>query len=139
MKNLLKSTLYLSVFALAGILFQISCSNSENKNVAANVTTAAQNKIILTTYASTGQSIWICNYDGTNLTQVPITLPANLHFATGPNNADAKLTSDGQKIIFLAGNSTTGNTELYSCDIAGTNIQLVAAPNNAALMTYNLN
>ncbi|MGL2967125.1 TolB family protein [Flavobacterium sp. XGLA_31] len=135
MKNLLKSTLYLAVFALAGILFQISCSNSDNQSLS----TASQNKVIYTSTSSGTQTIWTCNYDGTNLTQIPITLPSNLHFSVSPSNADARLSPDGQKIFFKAYNDTSSETEIYSCDITGTNIQLVASPNNSAVLTYHVN
>ena len=136
MKNLLKNSLYLAVFAIAGILFQISCSNSDSQRM---VSTSLQNKVIYTSTGSTGQSIWTCNYDGTNQTQIPISLPSNLHFSTTQGNADAKLSPDGQKIFFIAWSTLTNETGIYSCDITGANIQVVATAANSAVLTYNLN
>lgn len=139
MKNLLRSTLYLSVFALAGILFQISCSNSDNKNVTNNVT-ALQNKLIYTVFNySTGQTIWTSNYDGTNPTQVPITLPTNISFNNVNGNADAKLSPDGQKIFFIVVNNSTGGNEIYSCDINGSNLQQVFSPSTSSNVKVNVN
>ena len=126
MKNLLKSTLYLSVFALAGILFQISCSNSDNKSIT-NSLTASQNKLIYTKWDTAGQSIWICDYDGTNQTQIPITIPINTQFNNANGNANPKLSPDGQTIFFVVNRSGGGNS-IYTCDINGANITEIVIP-----------
>jgi len=55
------------------------------------------------------------------------------------DNADAKLSPDGQKIFFKAYNDTNSETEIYSCGITGANIHLVATPINSSVLTYNLN
>ena len=121
MKNLLRSTLYLAVFAFAGILFQISCSNTAEQSLSVNQT----GKIVFTKWETSGQSIWTCNYDGSNPTQIPISLPANISFSNVNGNADAKLSPDGQKIFFNTIDSSggaAGYTGIYSCDIDGTNL-----------------
>jgi hypothetical protein len=127
--------MYLTVFALAGILFQISCSNSDDKTA----TTLLQNKLIYTVFNSSGQSIWICDYDGTNQTQVPITLPSNVSFNGNNGTADAKLSPDGQKIFFRVVNNTTGGNEIYSCDVNGAAVQQVFSPTIASTVTVNVN
>ncbi|SHF73248.1 hypothetical protein SAMN05444377_11734 [Flavobacterium fontis] len=118
MKNFFKTTLYLFVFASAGILFQISCSNSESASQLPQSTTT--NKLIY--YKISGglqNGIWTCNYDGSNETQVPITLPANVVFSGNT----VKISPDGQKIFFLAGSIGSNVTSVYSCDIDGNNLQ----------------
>ena len=64
MKRLLKSTLYLFVFAAAGILFQISCSADSS-----STNSTSLGKIVYTKKVNTDIEIWTCNYDGTNQTQ----------------------------------------------------------------------
>jgi hypothetical protein len=74
MKNVLKNMLYVSVFALAGIIFQISCSNSDNSLTSTNTNLEKlvfARKPVGSTVALPWQ-IWTCNYDGTNMTQIPI-------------------------------------------------------------------
>jgi len=126
MKNLLRSTLYLSVFALAGILFQISCSNSENSNP--QKTTTQLNKIIYSKQVGSDIQIWTCNYDGTNQTQIPITLPANLIVNNNNSQATPRLSPDGQTVFFVVLNTTTSLWSVYSCDITGNNLQQVVSP-----------
>ncbi len=137
MKNLLRSTLYLCVFALAGIVFQISCSNSERQ---AATTTPFQNKIIFTNLVGNGnQTFWTCNYDGSNLTQIPITLPAGVNYYTASGNSDAKISPDGQKVFIKVMNYNNNNTEIYSCDINGANFQLVTSIPNSGLLSFSVN
>ena len=122
MKNLLRSTLYLTVFALAGILFQISCSNSENQN-----TIQTTNQIGKIVY-ETGDKIWTANYDGTNATQIPIVLPSNLQFFFGTTTSSLSVSPDGNTIFFTCYNSnnqTSTTTELYSSSISGGTATLV--------------
>ena len=129
MKNLLKSTLYLSVFALAGILFQISCSNSDRQNFSTNSTPLG--KLVFAKRAPSDWQIWTCNYDGTNLNQVPITLPANVVFNFSNLQTNVKLSPDGQKVFFVCLYNSTGYV-IYSCDVNGSNLQPVTTVNNAS-------
>lgn len=135
MKNILKSTLYLAVFAMAGVLFQISCSNSDLEAKAQLSTTTGK----LIYYKSTGglqNGIWTCNYDGSDETQVPITLPANVFFS----GDTVKISPDGQKIFFFAGSSVSNVTWVYSCDLNGNNLQTILSstyPNTIELGDLN--
>lgn len=97
MKNFFKTTLYLFAFALAGILFQISCSNSENSTP--QNTTNQLNKIIYSKQVGSEIQIWTCNYDGTNQTQIPIALPANLIVNNNNSQATPRLSPDGQTVF----------------------------------------
>jgi hypothetical protein len=126
MKNLLRSTLYLSVFALAGILFQISCSNSENN--ATQTPTNQLNKIIYSKQVGTQIQLWTCNYDGTSQTQIPISLPTNVTVNTNNLQATPRLSPDGQKVFFVAFNTVTSLWSVYSCDLTGTNLLEIVAP-----------
>jgi len=135
MKNLLKSTLYLSVFALAGILFQLSCSADSN---ATNATPLG--KIVFTKKVAGVVQLWTCNYDGTAQTQIPVTLPANVYFnnwvsnntSVGGDECNVKLSPDGQTVFFATvTNPTTANKfySVYSCDLSGNNLtEIITQP-----------
>ena len=139
MKNLLKSTLYLAVFAIAGILFQISCSADST-----STTSTPVGKIIYTKKFGTQVEIWTCDYDGTNQVQVPIALPPNvsLNFffsAESSFNRDeshVKLSPDGQTIFFETVYDPWGagrSFSIYSCDISGSNVtEVVSGGSNDA-------
>lgn len=131
MKNLLKSTLYLFVFALAGILFQISCSSD-------SITThaAPAGKIVY----ETGDGIWTANYDGTGVTQIPIVLPANVNFLFGTVSSSLSVSPDGDTVFFTCSNAanTYVTTELYSCDISGGNATEVIHISDPASATEHI-
>ncbi|WP_298303963.1 hypothetical protein [Flavobacterium sp.] len=132
MKNLLRSTLYLSVFALAGILFQISCSNSDNDNKTQS--TSQINKIVYLKNIASSLQIWTCNYDGTSQSQIPINLPTNVSISYVNQGASPRLSPDGLKVFFITiTNPTSGASygSIYSCNIDGTNVQEVVAIPNA--------
>jgi hypothetical protein len=131
MKNLLKSTLYLFVFALAGILFQISCSNSDNVNQTSSVNSTPIGKIVFAKRPNLSDwQIWTCNYDGTNLNQIPITLPPNVVFNFSNLQTNIKLSPDGQKVFFVCFHNSLGLI-IYSCDIDGSNLQPVTTQTDA--------
>jgi Tol biopolymer transport system component len=129
MKNLLRTSLYLTVFALAGILFQISCSADSN------VTNAAPlGKIVYTKRVNGQLQIWTCSYDGSNQAQIPITLPTNVSYnfflasTTSSGFADCtyvKLSPDGQKVFFATVTDpfqANYHFSIYSCDLSGNNL-----------------
>ncbi|MCZ8090597.1 hypothetical protein [Flavobacterium sp.] len=136
MKNFFKTTLYLFAFALAGVLFQISCSNSEN-SVPQNSNNQL-NKIIYSKQVASEIQIWTCNYDGTNQIQIPIALPANLIVNNNNSQGTPRLSPDGQTVFFVALNTTTTLWSVYSCNISGNNLQEVVPPvSNANLIIGN--
>ncbi|WP_298223880.1 hypothetical protein [Flavobacterium sp.] len=133
MKNLFKTTLYVCVFALAGILFQISCSNSDNASKAI----VPSSKILYTQYDSVnGFAIWYCNLDGTNPTQIPITLPTGTTYQNANSNAFVRFSPDGQKVLFVVNysNGSTYTNKIFSCNLDGTELQPVIAPTNAQVI-----
>ncbi|WP_396159513.1 TolB family protein [Flavobacterium sp.] len=130
MKNLLKSTLYLFVFALAGILFQISCSNSDDQNENSN--NSQMNKIVYVKRVGLNKELWVSNYDGTNQTQIIVNFPANVNFSYVSNGTNPRISPDGQKLFFVGVNSSgTSYAAIYSCNIDGSNLQeIVPIANN---------
>lgn len=137
MKNFLQTSLMILAFVIGGVIFQISCSNENQINSSANL--AQLNKIIFTKGASSGQTIWVCDYDGANLTQIPITLPSDVTFNGTNGNAYPRLSPDGQTIFFVAFNSTTNNAGIYSCDISGNSLQVVHNAGQAILGIGSVN
>lgn len=139
MKNLLRSTLYLTAFAFAGILFQISCSSD---SVTANSTSIGKliyykQESITLPGGGTGimSRIYTCNYDGTNETPINFTLPAgvNIDFSSGQSNI--RLSPDGQKVFFIT-HDATDSESIYSCDITGgiaTEVIPTSGPSNIEL------
>ena len=124
MKNLLRSTLYLFVFAFAGILFQISCS-SDSISPTTNSTPLGKlvyYKQLASTLPGGGTlytaSIFTCNYDGSNETPINITLPSGqaIKFSTG--QANIRLSPDGQKVFFITEDALYADY-IYSCDVTG--------------------
>ena len=130
MKNLLKTTLYLSVFALAGILFQISCSNSENRTLSQNSTPIGKLIYYKNLFSGAGNQIFTSNYNGSSETLVNVTLPSGVLIDLNtPEDLQLRMSPDGQKIFFIGVNTTTNFKILYSCDITGANLNEVIALN----------
>ncbi len=130
MKNFFKTTLYLFAFAIAGILFQISCSNSDGTE-SEDIITGEKFVFVKKDFALTGeQSIWISNFDGTDQSKIPISLPSNLRFYTiysSGEHTTAKLSKDNSTILFTVQKVGTSETYVYSCGVDGSNLQEVIA------------
>jgi Tol biopolymer transport system component len=131
MKNLLRSTLYLSVFAIAGILFQISCSNSDSVK-SNNLNSTPIGKIVYVKTVGLNKQLWTANYDGTNQNQISVNFPSNVTFSYVSNGTHPRVSPDGQKIFFVGVNSSgsTSHASIYSCDINGTNLQEIVPVSN---------
>lgn len=139
MKNLLRSTLYLAVFALAGVLFQISCSNAEN---ATSTPSTTQTGKLIYYKQTSGQPIelWISNNDGTNQTQIPAVLPANVEFSVvNSNRSSVKISPDGLKVYFVGFNTATNVTSIYCCETSGSNLQEIVNGGNGFIELGGLN
>ena len=137
MRQTLKTSLYLLVFAISGVIFQISCSNADSQ--AANPSSLL-NKMFYTKGVAAAQTIWTCNYDGSSQTQIPISLPANVTFNGTNGNAYPKIAPDGQTIFFVGWDSTVGGAAIYSCDINGQNLLEIVAPSSASVVAIgNIN
>jgi hypothetical protein len=136
MKNTLKTIGLFSVFAISGILFQISCSNSDNDNQIQNVT---QTNKILYLKGTVPISLWICDYNGANQTQIPITLPSNIEISWNTFAATPRLSPDGSKVFFIGKNTTTNSNSIFSCDISGNNVQEIVSANTTNIEIGGVN
>ncbi|MBL0883216.1 MAG: hypothetical protein IBJ16_07735 [Chitinophagaceae bacterium] len=123
MKKILQGALVLFTFALAVLLFQISC----RKQVLAEPTGAQMNKILyfLGVPPSVGPNeLWMANYDGTNPTKINIVLPANI---TVGGEQGLSLSPDG-KTIFFIGREQIGfvtKHHVYRCKVDGSNAERI--------------
>ena len=117
----------LSTFAIALCLVQISCSKSDAQSRPTDISQIG--KIIFLKNWGTTAQIWTANYDGSNPTQVPITLPLNVNIDMNVTSFALSISPDGQKIFFTANNysSATPTNEIYSCDINGANLVSIAS------------
>lgn len=131
MKKLLMGAIVLSCFAIALTLFQMSCKKDATAQTGSSATQL--NKVIFVKSLFVNGSytgvceIWTCNYDGTGVAKVNITLPSGVYYSDGMIPA---MSPNGQKIFFtastLTGNTSSGNTpfygDLYSCNSDGTSV-----------------
>ena len=126
MKKILLGSLILCIAAISISIFQISCSK-----VTANPLNVTQTgKIIyFTEYYTVNAKMWIANYDGTNATQIPLTLPPNVVYDNSVNYQTLRISPDGQKIFFSARDNTlpVNKPAIYSCDISGNNVTLIVS------------
>lgn len=129
MKNFLKGAIVLSFFAVAFTLVQVSCSKSNAQTTSQGLTQL--NKVIYLKYLPNGGAgeIWIANYDGTNAIQVPVALTSTQQITYDLNSFTLRLSPDGQKVFFSALDSSnpTLQPSIYSCNIDGSNVQLVVS------------
>jgi len=127
MKNFLKTGACLLAFAVAGVFFQISCSNSDD-----GARSAAQLGKLLFMKNEGGPELelWVCNYDGSGAAQIPVSLPADVHINNANGKATPKLSPDGQTVFFVTLNYATSKFSLYRCDVDGSNPQEIYAMSN---------
>jgi len=128
MKNFIRTSLYLGVFALAGIIFQVSCSSSDAAQAPTDI-----NQIGKIVYAKeeVPVTLWTCNYDGSEQTQIPVTLPANVEISISSWSKHPRVSPDGQTVFFAADNTSTFEKYIYSCNIDGTNPQAIVQGTNS--------
>lgn len=89
-EKFLEGSLYLVAFAAAGILFQISCSNSNDAPQQQLLNPAATGKVIYTMNFGTSIKIYTRHYDGSNQTEIPVVLPAGIKIFDGVAARHAK-------------------------------------------------
>ncbi len=121
MKNLLLGSLVLLIFSSSVLILQVSCSKSVATPLD-NVTPIE--KIIFVKRNPTNSNeptVWTANYDGSNLTQVPIVLPANVQVSFESYTTSVRLSPDATKIFFGGINTSTNKYGIYRCDIDGSN------------------
>jgi len=126
MKKLLLGSIIMCIAAISISIFQISCS----KVTANPINTTQTGKIIyFTEYPTTNAKLWIANYDGTNATLIPLTLPPNVVYDNSVNYQTLRISPDGQTIFFSARDITlpANKPAIYSCDISGNNVTLIVS------------
>ena len=126
MKKILMGSMVLTALSLSIIAFQVSCSKTANAQTGGTTGLTQLGKIVYSSYDSSGAAfgykIWIANYDGTNTTQVKVSLPSGSTFYS-MGIPDVKLSPDGKALFISSDNN------LYSVSVAGgvlTNIPIVA-------------
>ena len=136
MKNILKNSLYLFAFAGAGILFQISCSNSNQSNSVALI-----NKVIyIKASVTTGPHIFTCNYDGSNQTEIVLNLPTGVEiWNVAPQHNNPRISPNGQKIFFLGQLNGDLKTHIYSANIDGTGVTQIVDSSDGQIEIGNIN
>ena len=131
MKKNFKTSLYLFVFAIAGIIFQVACSNSYSVNSIQNT----GKLVYLKQTSGTPIELWSTNYDGSSQTQIPIVLPANVEFSSiNSNRSSVKISPGGQKIFFIAFNNSTNISSIYTCDFSGNNLQEIVSSGSSTVL-----
>lgn len=134
MKQLLMASLVLLIFSISLLIVQSSCSKSGAQNTPTNITQLG--KIVYAkNYLTPNVEIWTANYDGSNATQVPLTLPSNIKIDVNASYFSLKISPDGQTIFFSAYDETLTNYSptIYSCSISGTNLtEVIPAVNGSA-------
>jgi uncharacterized membrane protein len=126
MKKILMASAILFLFSMSILIVQTSCSKTTAQP--SNNSITQLNKIIyLKGFGATGE-IWTSNYDGSNATQIPVILPANVIFDNSVGTFSLSTSPDGQKVFFMTTNASGPLTRaIYSCDISGTNLTLITS------------
>ena len=120
MKTLLKSSFVLFVFSLSIILFNISCEKQVEAQTNTTVT-AAQNVglIFFRKIGDKYNEFYKANYDGTNQVKITVaSVPAGMEF----DFTSFRVSPDGKKVFFMLYNESSGQQNIYSCNIDGTGI-----------------
>jgi len=142
MKKILLSTAVLTVFSLSVILFQISCKKSADAATPSTSTSVQQeNKILYSTDEGTVvngfniEKLHTANYDGTNVTDINLVLPAGVSLVHAHNAAyygNPCISPDHKTIFFevvIKGTSNAVSFAIYSCNIDGSNPHQISTTN----------
>lgn len=115
------------VISLAGCKKNSTLSNPGNSLTPP----AQQNKIVYLDLLNgpNTYTLWTANYDGSNAQQVNITMPANVKLGSG----SPKISLDDKKIYFNGISTLNNVSNIYSCDLDGSNVQLLVAGGAAGL------
>lgn len=136
MKKILMGSMVLTALSLSIIAFQVSCSKTANAQTGSSSGITQQNKIIYHSYDSTfpsqlGIKIWIANYDGSNATQIKVTLPSQDNWNTFPTPV-IRLSPDGKTLFMSDGSS------IYSVGVGGGILaKIPTSPNTIFLQSVN--
>lgn len=129
----------LSSFAIAICLIEISCSKTKAQQNRPLSPTSQLNKIIFikrNPTTSNQPQIWITNYDGSGLTQIPVALPSGVYVSYDLNTVSVKLSPDGQTVLFSAYDQNSNKNGIYLCNIDGSNVTKIVEglPNESVML-----
>ena len=119
MKKLLMASIILLLFSFSLLIFQTSCSKTSTAQ--SNNVVAQLNKIVyIKNVTSTSFEIWTANYDGSNQTQIPLTLPVGVGYDGNVVTSSLTVSPDGQTLFFTCTNPAgLGTSEIYTLPIVG--------------------
>jgi len=126
MKSIFKTGILFLGFVIGGVIFQLSCSNSDETSAPTST-----NRILFTKTSGTTHTLWYCEVDGSNATEIPLNLPANTVFQWSNANTFARFSADGEQVFFVIRDYNTDNNAIYSCNLDGSNLQSVLSPPDA--------
>jgi hypothetical protein len=142
MKKIAQAILFLTLVGVLILSTQISCQKA-NAQTPTNQTVAAANLILLgkgiqvagQPYTDSGKVIQttvntiqfsVANIDGSNIRQIPITLPSSLYVGSVyGTTSSGYLTPGGQTIVFNVHDQPNKVFAIYSCSIDGSNLKKV--------------
>lgn len=119
MKQLVKSTLVLTLFALAVLLFNLSCEKDVTAQTTTPATTSPLGLILFTKSGDKSNEVWFCKYDGSNATKVTI---AGFPAGADVDKSTMKISPDGKKIFFCMYILSTNLQSIYSCNSDGSGL-----------------
>jgi hypothetical protein len=111
MKKLLFGAIVLFIFSLSLLIIQTSCSKSEAQ------TSSAINQLNKLIFTTGDRKFWMCNYDGSNVTQINLALSSGHRVQSNIGFAFV-LSPDGQKVFFNTSDAN-GNLVICSTDNSG--------------------
>jgi len=116
-------SIVLTVFSLSIVVFQISCSKSTNAQSGSGGTGLTQlgKLLVVETQPSQVEKFYVVNFDGTNKTLIPFSLPNGYDFVSKP--ANGRLSPDGKTLFIDAYQTATGTGAIFSCSIDGSNFK----------------
>jgi hypothetical protein len=132
MKKLLLSSVCLLIFATSVLIVQMSCSKTSAQMRPGDNPQAG--KILFGRHVSGNYEIWSADYDGSNASAIPISLPPDVYLVGNVDTKGVKVSPDGQKLFFIAAKIVNNyqQASVYSCNVDGTNAQLVVQGNGGA-------
>jgi hypothetical protein len=131
MKKLLMGSVALTLFSISTLIFQMSCKKEANAQTTTNGLTQLNLVLFGKQSLSNGTFLnaeyWLMNTDGTNQRKISLSVPGATNYSVNC------LTPNGKKIIFTASFPTSNPSDfinkIYSCDIDGTNNNLLVTGN----------
>ena len=119
MKKLLLGSLFLTIFAFAIMIFQVSCQKDATANtdngLSSEVTQVGKIIFLKRVTEGSAMEIWLANYDGSNQSKVNVTFP------NGFEPTSVSISPDHQSIFIIAWNNG-GKGNIYSCKVDGSSL-----------------